>query len=93
MQPILASNFGNLGAFVLGVPALGLALLIGVPSVIFRVRALAVVCGVVCLLVGGLFLLSLSMAVEADRLITVAFSAFSMLIGAGLIFFKRKSKV
>ena len=78
---------------MLGVPALGVALLIGVPSVIFRVRALAVLCGVVCLLVGSLFLWSLSMAIEADRMITVASSAFSILTGAGLIFFKRKSKV
>ena len=77
---------------MLGAPALGLALLLGVPCVILRLRLLAVLCGVVCLLVGGLFFWSLSMAVAADRLITVAFGIFSLLAGAAMIFFKRSNK-
>jgi len=92
MQPILASDFGNLGAFMLGVPALGLAILIGVPCFIFRVRVLAVPCGVVCWLTGALFFWSLNIARAADRMITVFFGICSLLVRAALIFIKRQKK-
>ena len=77
---------------MLGVPVLGVALLLGVPGVIFRVRPLAVPCGMACLLVGGLFLWTLDMAIPADRLVTMVFSAFSVLAGTGMIFYKRKRR-
>lgn len=89
MHPILASDFGNLGAFLLGVPALGLALLIGIPSRIFRVGFLTVLCGVVCLLAGGLFFLSLPAARPGDRWITVIFGLGSVVAGVVLMKAKR----
>ena len=92
MQPMLATDYGNFAAFWIGVPSLLLALLIGIPSGFFRVRALAVVCGLVCILAGVLFFHSLPDAKVDDRTVTIVFGTGSLVAGAALIFIKRKTR-
>ena len=77
---------------MVGAPALGIALLIGIVSLVLRLRSLAILCGVFCLLVGGFFFWSLNMAIAADWMLTVFFGAGSLLAGVALILFKRGSK-
>jgi len=89
MTPILASSFGNLYTFVTGVPALLLFVILGLIGVALRLRVLSIVNAVLCIGVGVWFLASLSRAVDADRLLTVAFGAGAIFAGGVLALTKR----
>ena len=91
MHPILASDFGNFGTFLIGMPALLFALLIGTLSVVLRFHPMAVVSGVVCMLAGTFFLLSLPTARNRDQAVTLGIGVAAVLAGLLLIFIRRKN--
>jgi hypothetical protein len=66
MQPILASDFGNAVVLILAVPALGLAMLVGILCFIFRLHTIAVICGIVCLFAAAWLLWSSMGAKNSD---------------------------
>jgi len=94
MTPIFASDFGNLGAYVLGVPALVVALLVGVVGAVMRVQSVQVVAGIVCLFVAGFFYWSLSAARADDRDFTILVITISVALGLVVlaVSFLRKKK-
>ena len=95
MTPMFASDFGNLGAYVLGVPALVVALLIGVVGAVMRVQSVQVVAGIVCLLVAGVFYWTLSAAKADDRDFTVSVITISVALGLLVLavsFLRRKKR-
>lgn len=95
MTPIFASDFGNLGAYVLGVPALVVALLVGVIGAVMRAQSVQVAAGIVCLLIAGFFYWSLSAAKADDRDFTLSVVAFSVALGLLVFvvsFLRRKKK-
>jgi len=92
MHPIFASDFGNLGAFVLAVPAVGLAVLVGIFGAVFRFRLLQIICGIVCLVAGALLFCSLPM-VRHDDGSTVIAGLTAIAIGAVLLFVSRIRKI
>jgi len=95
MTPIFASDFGNLGQFVLGVPTLAIALLIGVVGAVMRVQLVQVAAGIVCLLVGGFFYSSLSAARADDKDLTISVAEISVALGLLILavsFLRRKKK-
>ena len=60
MSIIIASNFGNLGIFIIVLPALALALLSGLIAAAGRVRWLSIISSVICFLAAALLFWSLS---------------------------------
>ena len=89
MHPMLASDFGNLRAFLFGVPSLLLAVILGMFCLYFRLRVLAVICGIVCILTGVLFFYSFPDAHTDDRWLTLGIGAFSVVMGIVLFRYKR----
>jgi hypothetical protein len=66
MMPMSAFDFGTLGAYLIGIPTRIVALLNGVVGTLTKVQSVQMA-GVVCLLVGGLFYLSLPAMQAEDR--------------------------
>jgi hypothetical protein len=95
MTPMFASDFGNLGAYVLGVPALAIALLAGVVGAVMRVQSVQIFAGIICLLVGGFFYWSLSAAKADDRDFTGSVATISIALGylvLAVSFLRRKKR-
>ena len=91
MTPLLATNYGNMYVFLLGVPALAIAIILGVTGIFFRLKLLAVSCGVVVSVLALAFFVSLKDA-EGDSALTVSFGIFCILAAIPLIFLERKPK-
>jgi hypothetical protein len=91
MHPFLASDFGNLGAFLIGVPSLLLATIIGFVFVYLRRRLLAAFCGLVCIGSGFLFLCSLTVAREGDLWLTIITAVIAVGVGVILLVAKRQN--
>jgi len=86
---MLASDFGNLRAFMFGVPSLLVAVILGLVCLYFRLRVLARICGIVCILTGVLFFWSFPDARTGDRWLTLGVGVFSAAMGVVLVFCKR----
>ncbi|MEP6673105.1 MAG: hypothetical protein ABJF10_28345 [Chthoniobacter sp.] len=54
-MPIIASDFGNLGLFLIAIPALGLALLGGLVGAVGRWRGLTIISSAISFLITALF--------------------------------------
>jgi hypothetical protein len=87
LQPILASDFGSLGSFLLGIPALAVAVVLGLIGLILGFRALALWAGIVSLLTGGFFFFSAWSRLDAA---VVCAGSFSVLVGVGFIYFAKR---
>jgi hypothetical protein len=70
MTPILATDYGNLWAFLIGAPALLLALLLAALAAGFRARWLHVIACLISLFAGFEFFSTLPDAVRDARLLT-----------------------
>jgi len=82
---MFATDFGDLGAYILGVPALVVALLVAIVGAITRIQSIQVVAGVACLIVGGFFYSALSAAKADQRDFTV--SVIEICVALGLLVF------
>jgi hypothetical protein len=95
MKPMFASDFGNLGAFVLAVPALAIAVIAGVVGAVMRVQAVQIIAGVSCLFVCAFFYWSLSAARADDRDLTMSAVSISATLGLLLLavsYLRRKKR-
>src|SRR5688500_8799290 len=92
MQPFLASDFSNLGAFLVCVPAILLALLLLICGCIFRTRSLHTLAAIIGTGSGLILLHSTSYARGSDKELAgnVAIAAF-VIAGSALLLavFKR----
>ncbi len=78
---LLASDFGNLWAFVLVLPAIGVSLLL---ATIFRVARKTTAhraCGLIAILLSAIFMCSIGDAREDDQLATLALSVVGGCLG------------
>jgi len=90
MTPCFASNFGNLHAFMLGVPTFAFTFVVGVVAIALRLRVISIVTGIACFVVAIWFLSSLDHAVETDRILTIVSSAIAGLTGLVFLLFRRR---
>lgn len=82
MSPILATDYGNLAAFVAGALALLVAFLLTGFGLGFRRRWLCIVAGVIALVASIIFFTSLPEARSGDVALTKIFGASALLLGA-----------
>ncbi len=82
---MFASNFGNLGAYVIGAPVLLVALLLGIIGACLRIRAVQIVAGITCLLVAAFFYWSLKWAGSDDRDFTILAIEISVALGLVMV--------
>lgn len=95
MMPILATDYGNFEAYLIGIPALLIALVMGIVGAIMRERFSQIVAGTGCLVLSGIFYGSLSEAKAADKDLTVCVSAVCLALGLLFIsasFLRRKKR-
>jgi hypothetical protein len=84
MPIIIASDFGNLGTFVIALPALIVALLAGLIGAVTRLRWLIISSSVICFLAAGLLLRSSYFATR-DTSETQFFSTAAFCLGLVLL--------
>jgi hypothetical protein len=81
MSPILATDYGNVLAFVVGAPTLLLALLLMAFGLGFRRRWLHIVAGIIALLAAIAFFTSLPQAKSGDVALTKIFGVSALVLG------------
>lgn len=93
MPPILATDYGNVYAFMTGVPVMIVACSLGVVGLVWKLRALAVLSSLVLFATVVWFLASLEEAREADLGATIVVTMVAGAAGLTLLLWKRTASI
>ena len=89
MQPIFASDFGNLGAFIAAAWGLGFAMVCCLAGLLCRESLMQVLGAIACIAAGAYLIYSIRFARNGDEGATVFAGVFVILIGIGLLMITR----
>ena len=81
LPTLLATDYGNMWAFLLVVPAIGISLLLGGILWLARKTTAHRACGLIAILLSAIFLFTIGEAREFDRVATFAFSVVGGCLG------------